>query len=251
MKVAVLTARRAALNLSAPDFSEPPQVLATVELPTPFQPNKQEFQKQVVHRLERVRLAPGGGRRATCPTRTRGVASRRGRSRPDRSAQAAAQAERVANEIDELRRSVKGRGQSIARRFDRCCGSSTGGDTWTAGRSPTTARRSPGSSTRAIAGGREPAAGPARRPRPEQPGGTGLGLRVRNTAAAMPRPPRGSRRRRSRSAGRRSQRSACNCRVRRPRPGCRRTGPGPDLRGDRLRLGGGRGLRPRSWRTRS
>ena len=120
MKVGVLTARRASLNLSAPDFSEPPQVLGTVELPTPFQPNKQEFQKQVVHRLERVRLAPRRWEKGyvaeTDPSEWHPV-----EDDPDLAGRlkAAAQAERVANEIDELRRSVKGRGQSIARRFDR------------------------------------------------------------------------------------------------------------------------------------
>lgn len=94
-------------------------MLATVELPTPYQPNKLEFQKQVVHRLERVRLAPRHGERGLP------VVDDDGAWHPveddpalKHRLKAAAQAERVAAEIDDLRRGVKGRSQSIARRFD-------------------------------------------------------------------------------------------------------------------------------------
>lgn len=121
VKVSVMTTRRATLNLSAPDFAAPPEVLGTVEIPTPHQPHRPEFQKVVAQRLERVkpRRAPS--------------ASQPGRAAPDahpveddpdlaRRLKAAAQAERVASEIDDLRRGVKGRSQSIARRFDKVLG---------------------------------------------------------------------------------------------------------------------------------
>jgi ATP-dependent RNA helicase HelY len=123
VKVAVITTGRATLNLSAPDFFDPPEVLATLDLPSPFQPNKMEFQKQVVHRLERARLAPRRWEKGYARDSAEG-AWHPVEDDPDLTTRmkAAAQAERVSAEIDDLRRGVKGRSQSIARRFDRVLG---------------------------------------------------------------------------------------------------------------------------------
>jgi ATP-dependent RNA helicase HelY len=107
--------------LSARDFSEPPRAIGHVELPTPFAPNRQQFQRAVVRALQRAELTPA--------PRT---AHRRGGDRPDLEAhpvradpdleervKAAAAAERIAREVAELRTRVSGRTHSVSRRFDR------------------------------------------------------------------------------------------------------------------------------------
>jgi ATP-dependent RNA helicase HelY len=120
VKVSVMTTRRATLNLSAPDFALPPEVLGTVEIPHPYQPHKPEFQKLVVQRLDKMRVK----RVAAATTHDDALDAHPVEDDPDlaRRLKAASQAERIATEIDDLRRGVKGRSQSIARRFDRVLG---------------------------------------------------------------------------------------------------------------------------------
>ena len=122
-RLTALNTRRETLHLGELDFDEPPKSLGKVELPGDFAPNRQDFQRVVVQRLERAELAPN-------PTRRRAR-----RELPDVEAaaghpveddpdladrlRAAAQADRVAREVDELRQRVRGRSQTIARDFDR------------------------------------------------------------------------------------------------------------------------------------
>ncbi len=117
VKLTVLTAKRALLNLSARDFAEEPRVLADLELPRPFDPTRPEFQRRVAEDLSRVRLtisewtSPEADRQAVHPVE----------DDPDLASRlkAASQADRVAREVDQLREQVRGRGNSVARRFDR------------------------------------------------------------------------------------------------------------------------------------
>ncbi|MFM8946257.1 MAG: hypothetical protein ACKOJC_06050, partial [Actinomycetota bacterium] len=117
VKLTVLTAKRALLNLSARDFAEEPRVLADLELPQPFDPTRPEFQRRVAEDLTHARLStsewssPEVDRQAVHPVE----------DDPDLSARlkAATQADRVAREVDQLREQVRGRGSSVARRFDR------------------------------------------------------------------------------------------------------------------------------------
>ncbi len=54
-------------TLGIGDFSVPPAVLGTVDLPTPYQPNNGSFQHEVVRRLQRTRLRNARRRTPTMP----------------------------------------------------------------------------------------------------------------------------------------------------------------------------------------
>jgi ATP-dependent RNA helicase HelY len=122
-------------TIGADELTEAPRALGTVELPVPYAPNNRAFQHQVGEALRRARLAPsrrshdgpdeaapGGPSEvrsqddAFLAAETHPVADC-----PDRDAhvRAAVQSERVGKELDDLRRQVRGRSESLARRFDR------------------------------------------------------------------------------------------------------------------------------------
>ena len=44
--------------LTAVDFDEPPRALGKIQLPSDYAPNRHDFQKEVVHRLELATLVP-------------------------------------------------------------------------------------------------------------------------------------------------------------------------------------------------
>jgi ATP-dependent RNA helicase HelY len=120
-RLRVLTAQRVALPLSVADFDAPAHAVGRIELPTPFTPNRQAFQRDVARALDRAKL--------TTPE----PATHRGRAADDalvshpvaadpelRSLlRTAAQADRVQREVDDLLSKVKGRSESLGRRFDR------------------------------------------------------------------------------------------------------------------------------------
>jgi len=121
-KVRAITPGRVQLPLSAPDFTTPPRPVGKVDLPTPFAPNRQSFQREVARTLEKAKLSP----RDTAPERrAREVEQARVEhpvtADPDLAERlrAAGQAERVGREVDDLRAKVRGRSQSLARKFDR------------------------------------------------------------------------------------------------------------------------------------
>ena len=122
LKLQAITTQRTTVALSPPDFPEPPRVLGHVELPTPFAPNRQSFQREVVRALERVRLGPRDERRREQYEHEaaggHGHAVERDPDLAERLV-AAAQAERLGRDVDDLKLRVKGRSQSIARQFDR------------------------------------------------------------------------------------------------------------------------------------
>ncbi|MEI8390969.1 MAG: DEAD/DEAH box helicase [Actinomycetes bacterium] len=117
VKLNVLTTQRATVNLSARDFHEPVVVLGHVQIPEPYAPTTPTFQKLVIERLMSMRseatqwTAPSPGHQAVHPVE----------DDPDLKARlkAAAQSDRLAREVDELREQVKARGNSVARKFDR------------------------------------------------------------------------------------------------------------------------------------
>lgn len=104
-------------NLTARDFERPPEISGQVELPTPFTPARPEFQRDVVDQLSRVVVVVSeptsndDERSAVHPVE----------DDPDLAARlrAATQVDRLEREIDQTREQVKGRGNSVARRFDR------------------------------------------------------------------------------------------------------------------------------------
>jgi ATP-dependent RNA helicase HelY len=118
LRVRAITPQRTALLLDASDFDEPPKPVAHLELPAPFTPNRQGFQREVARMLERAKLAPLPARRGG---EEAAEAEHPVTADPDlrERLKAAAQAERVAREVEDLRQRVTGRSESLARRFDR------------------------------------------------------------------------------------------------------------------------------------
>jgi ATP-dependent RNA helicase HelY len=108
--------------LTAHDFDEAPKAVGRVELPVPFAPNRQQFQRQVVRQLQRASVAaPPGHRRRALPVETDEAIAHpvvADPHLPDRL-RAAAQAERVARDVDDLRARIRARSQSVSNRFDR------------------------------------------------------------------------------------------------------------------------------------
>jgi ATP-dependent RNA helicase HelY len=124
-KLRVITTKGKVLSLGLDDFHELPQVLGEVELPVPFAPNNHNFQQRVVRELQRARVKrrrrverERDGERAKAET---AVHDHPVHACPDRDLhlQAEARVERLRREIDELEQSVRGRTESLARRFDR------------------------------------------------------------------------------------------------------------------------------------
>ena len=126
VKVRAVTARRKLLTLGADDFDEPPVALATVELPVPYTPHQTKFQHTVAARVNQVRVPRRGGDDGLVDTARLDDAhdareAHPVHSCPDRDAHlvALARVERLGREVDDLTRSVRGRTESLARRFDR------------------------------------------------------------------------------------------------------------------------------------
>jgi ATP-dependent RNA helicase HelY len=121
IKLQVLTPNRRTVALSARDFHDPPRAVARIDLPSPFAPNRQQFQRAVVRALDRAELAPmpRAGRRG--PTRRAELDEHPVAADPNLNERlkAAAAVERTAREVDELRARVQGRTHSVSRRFDR------------------------------------------------------------------------------------------------------------------------------------
>ena len=120
MRVTGLTARRDLVMLTSADFAEPPRTLGKIQLPVDYAPNRHDFQKEVVHRLELATLAPHS-RRARHDSTSNAAVAHPVEDDPEleERLKAAAQAERVAREVEELRTRVRTRSQSVARDFDR------------------------------------------------------------------------------------------------------------------------------------
>jgi ATP-dependent RNA helicase HelY len=126
VRVRAITPARRVLHLGAADFDEPPEVVATIELPTPFAPKSPAFQRavsQALHRLGDGQRPPRTNRRRGRGDGRRGPAAPRHpvASCPDAEAhlRAARRAERVEADLVRLRREIAGHTESLARRFDR------------------------------------------------------------------------------------------------------------------------------------
>ena len=128
-----VTADQKLVSLSSRDFAAPPVALARLELPAPYTPNSESFQRRVARSLQSAR--PGSPPPAAVPVGTPGPegtsltgpddAGSGGEhpvaSCPDARAhlRAAERAERLARDVERLERRVKGRLESLARQFDR------------------------------------------------------------------------------------------------------------------------------------
>ena len=59
VRLRAITTKGVAVQLAAADFDEPPRPVGRIELPTPYTPNRQGFQRQMARMLERAKLDPG------------------------------------------------------------------------------------------------------------------------------------------------------------------------------------------------
>ena len=127
VRVRAITGRRRVLTLGVDDFDDPPAVRARIELPVPFAPNNHKFQQEVAAALHDVRLQAAqpaddqSDETGALDTATDAVAEHPVDACPDRDAHltAIARVDRLRREIADLKQSVRGRTESIARRFDR------------------------------------------------------------------------------------------------------------------------------------
>ena len=118
-RVRAITPNRQQVVLGAQDFSAEPRPLGHIELPTPFAPNRQSYQREVARLLERAKLGPRepkGGRRPDPAIDDHPVLED-----PDlgERLKAAAAADRIERELADLVTRVRSRSRSLARRFDQ------------------------------------------------------------------------------------------------------------------------------------
>jgi len=121
VRLRVITPSRRLVSLSEPDFEAVVHSVGAIELPTPFAPNRQSYQREVGRLLERARLHPeqaSPARQSVVDSLADGDPILRD-PQLDERLRAAAQAERVAREVRELEDRIGGRVGSLARRFDR------------------------------------------------------------------------------------------------------------------------------------
>ncbi len=126
-RILVLTQGKSLIRLSPQEFRGQPRKVATIDLPRPFAPRSQSFQKAVAETLRRLKI-----RDAEIPVDADGdvealqaqVASHalHDVSGVDVALRAAWQADRIARDIARLERQVSSRSESLARQFDRVLG---------------------------------------------------------------------------------------------------------------------------------
>jgi len=141
VRVKALTANRRVLALGANEFEEPPEVVGTLALPTPYTPMKPAFQKEVAGALERFATGGAGRGRGRGDRKGRGGHKARSANAPgpgpglDRSAlrdhpvhdcpdrddhlRALRRAERLERELADTERRVRSRTGSLVDTFDR------------------------------------------------------------------------------------------------------------------------------------
>ena len=122
MRLTTVTSRRDMLMLSAGDFDEPPTSLGHIELPVDYAPKDHDYIRDTAERLDRVKLLPQRSKKRLAATTETGYHPVEDDPDLKHRLKAAAHADRVAREIEDIRSRVKGRSQSIARNFDRVLG---------------------------------------------------------------------------------------------------------------------------------
>ena len=124
-RVTGVTASGDPVVLVAADFEEPPRQVGQIELPADYAPNRTEFQREAARML--VASTAGSDDRRNSPSGTEAATpGDQPTAHPveddpdlDERLRLAAQAERVAREVGDLRSRVGARGQSVSRDFDR------------------------------------------------------------------------------------------------------------------------------------
>ncbi|MGZ4786377.1 MAG: DEAD/DEAH box helicase, partial [Acidimicrobiales bacterium] len=139
VRLRVLTKRGRVVSLASSDFADRPEVVGKVALPVPYAPDDRGFQQEVADELRGLPAPRRGARSARVdPDDPDAPRSRRARrasadadlaqllAHPvddcpdrDRHLRAARQAERIGREVADLKRQIRGRTESLARRFDQ------------------------------------------------------------------------------------------------------------------------------------
>jgi ATP-dependent RNA helicase HelY len=124
LRVTCLTTRRDRIQLTAPDFAEPPRAIGHIDLPDSAV-NTSDFQRITAQRLDKARVDGRDGPRED----DRGWDVGDDPPHPvesdpdlDERLRAAAQADRVAREVVDLRKRTQQRTQGVSREFDRVLG---------------------------------------------------------------------------------------------------------------------------------
>ncbi len=115
------------VTLGIEDMALPPERVGRLDVPRPYQPNNRAFQHKVADELRRTRLTgpdagPAAGRGADgAGDEPSPVAAHPVHACPDRDrhVRAYGQLERARRELSDMRREVRSRTGSLARRFDR------------------------------------------------------------------------------------------------------------------------------------
>jgi ATP-dependent RNA helicase HelY len=125
VKVTILTSKRSLFDLTARDFRDPPIELTSIEIPRPYTPTRQDFQKKVADRLVRAGKRTHRSRPqldASDDRSQRDIADLVSAVERDpdlaKRMAAANQADRLRSEIDRISTQVRGKTSSIARQFD-------------------------------------------------------------------------------------------------------------------------------------
>jgi ATP-dependent RNA helicase HelY len=109
------------VSLGIDDMVEPPQRRGRLDVPRPYQPNNRAFQHKVADELRAARLGPAPRRSDGDDGERSAVEDHPVHACPDRDrhVRAYAQMERARRELSDMRREVRSRTGSLARRFDR------------------------------------------------------------------------------------------------------------------------------------
>jgi ATP-dependent RNA helicase HelY len=127
VKVRGIDADGERLTLGADDVAEPPVRLGRAEMPVPYAPNNRAFQHKLADEVRRARLVPKPAR-SSAPADTSEPVSEPAplADHPvhhcpdrDRHLRALGQLDRARRELSDMRREVRSRTESLARRFDR------------------------------------------------------------------------------------------------------------------------------------
>jgi ATP-dependent RNA helicase HelY len=126
-RILALTQGKSLVRISPQDFRGPVRKVATLDLPRPFAPRSQGFQRQAVDALRRLKLheseVPADPDREVEELQAE-VAAHPLHKLPGAEAalRAAWQSDRIARDIARLERGVASRNESLARQFDRVLG---------------------------------------------------------------------------------------------------------------------------------
>ncbi|MCU1453501.1 MAG: superfamily helicase [Acidimicrobiales bacterium] len=120
-KVRLVDTEGKAVMLGVDDFDEPPERVAALTLPQPFEPRSSKFRHRTAEILRRTRVGHGSDRRRRGPGRAVAQAPHHpvaGCPDRDRHLRAAIGIERIHRELADLDRTVAERTATLGRRFD-------------------------------------------------------------------------------------------------------------------------------------